>query len=255
MKTERITIFTDGASRGNPGPGGWGAIIVIPNEDNRNLNIKKFKVAELGGREEHTTNNRMELTAALEALSFLSSYKLKAISCKLVIYSDSSYVVSGITKWVYSWERRNWLTATKKPVLNKDLWEKLLGLVRGRGVEWKVVGGHVGVAGNERADEIATVHASGLSPKLYDGPLDGYPIKKIIDVSVARGRDEEKKSSKARARAKAYSYVSLVHGVVEKHKTWSECESRIKGQSGARFKKAVSVEEEARLVREWSKQS
>ncbi len=238
MKPDAITIFTDGSSRGNPGPGGFGAIV-----------IAEGKVTELGGREERTTNNRMELMAAIAALSHLQNLKLKTDNIKLL--TDSAYLVNGITKWVYSWEHRNWVTIDKKPVLNKDLWEQLMELVKLRKVEWKVVGGHIGVPGNMRCDEIATAFADNLPPKLYSGILEKYSIKNILDVREDAGLAAEKSAGKNRSNAKAYSYVSFVDGKVETHKTWAECEARVKGKP-ARFKKVLTAAEEAALIDEWS---
>ena len=239
MYLSSITIFTDGSSRGNPGPGGFGAIIV-----------SEGRVSELGGREGHTTNNRMELQAAISALSYVSTLQLKTLNLKL--FTDSSYLVNGITKWVYSWERRNWVTMDKKPVLNKDLWEKLLAITIYRNCEWRLVSGHVGVAGNVRCDEIATAFAGGLSPQLYSGLLASYPVENVLDISHDATAAQEKSANRAHSSAKAYSYVSLVGGVVQTHKTWPECEARVKGKS-AKYKKVLSADEEKKLIGEWSR--
>lgn len=158
-----ITIYTDGASRGNPGPGGWGVILVRDNE-----------VTEIGGGEGHTTNNRMELTACIRALEFSISNFQPARPAggfsKIQIHTDSEYVMKGITEWIEKWQRKGWKTAGRKPVLNQDLWQELLNVSEGKNIEWKYVASHAGVHLNERADEIATSFADGLSPKLYDGP-------------------------------------------------------------------------------------
>jgi len=151
-----ITIYTDGASRGNPGPGGWGVIMIYDD-----------KVAELGGRETHTTNNRMELTAAIKALEFITDREI-------VVYADSEYVTKGMTEWIKRWQKKGWKTAGRKPVLNQDLWRKLLLLTEGREVKWKYVAGHTGIPLNERADEIATSFADNIVPALYHGPRDKY---------------------------------------------------------------------------------
>ena len=152
-----IEIYTDGSSKGNPGPGGWAAII-----------LGDKTVQEIGGREEHTTNNRMELNAAIKSLETMSS-KLEA-----VIYTDSEYVMKGITEWVHNWQRKNWKTAAKKPVLNQDLWQKLLEVCENKNLEWKYVAGHSGDKLNDRCDEIATEFADGLNPRLYNGPREKY---------------------------------------------------------------------------------
>lgn len=171
MDSRSITIFTDGSSRGNPGPGGWGAIIIADG-----------KVVELGGRETQTTNNRMELTAAIEAFRGLIRFNLESEK-RLNLYSDSSYLINGITKWIFGWQKKGWKTADKKPVLNRDLWEQLLEAARGKDIEWKQVGGHAGVAGNERCDEIATSFADHHAPSLYSGILEHYRIKHILNVA------------------------------------------------------------------------
>lgn len=125
------------------------------------------KVAELGGRETHTTNNRMELTAAIKALEFITDREI-------VVYADSEYVTKGMTEWIKRWQKKGWKTAGRKPVLNQDLWRKLLLLTEGREVKWKYVAGHTGVPLNERADEIATSFADNIVPALYHGPRDKY---------------------------------------------------------------------------------
>ncbi|KKQ83161.1 MAG: Ribonuclease H [Parcubacteria group bacterium GW2011_GWB1_38_8] len=160
-----ITIYTDGSSRGNPGPGGWG--VVIFNND---------QVIELGNREEHTTNNRMELSAAINALEFLSKLKAGINKLKVVLYADSEYVTKGMTEWIEGWQKKNWRTAGKKPVLNKDLWLKLLEASSGKEVEWKYVAGHSGHSWNERADMIATSFADNVPIDLYNGPKNGYKL-------------------------------------------------------------------------------
>ena len=254
MRSEAITIFTDGSSRGNPGPGGFGAIIIAPK--NYELGITNYEVREIGGREEHTTNNRMELQAAIKALSFISTLNPKPFT--LLIYSDSSYVINGITKWVFGWQKNNWMTSQKKPVENRDLWETLAELTQKcteqtqNKIVWKQVGGHVGVVGNERCDEIATAFADGQKPALYLGPLSDYPIKDILDIGENALASVAKSSSKSHARAKAYSYVSKVDGKIMTHQTWAECEVRVKGKSGARYKKAVSAEDEQAIRTSWS---
>ena len=133
-----ITIFTDGSSRGNPGPGGWGSVIV---EDK--------KVAELGGAEKDTTNNRMELMAAISALETLKR------PCSVDLYTDSEYMRGGITGWINGWKKNGWRTADKKPVKNVDLWKRLDAALGHHDVRWHWVKGHAGHAMNERADELA----------------------------------------------------------------------------------------------------
>lgn len=237
MKNETL-IWSDGSSRGNPGPGGWGVVIVSPKEE----------VVELGGGEEHTTNNRMELTGAISALYFI--LKNYPNSNKVIIHTDSSYVINGITKWVHSWRKNNWLTSQKEEVLNRDLWEKLFSLIVGKKIEWKYVAGHSGTPGNERCDEIATAYADGNNPSLYKGHLSNYSVP-LFDLSKVSSAGKNK-TSKSRSKAKAYSYLSMIDGTIMKHKSWEECEKRVKGKSGAKFKKALSEEEEEEIKKEWS---
>ncbi len=231
-------VFTDGASRGNPGPGGWGSIVVFKEGDNA-------YVQELGGREDTTTNNRMELTAVIEALAFLKS---RAVSNSISLYTDSSYVLKGATTWVHGWQRNNWQTSQKKDVLNVDLWKVLLQILSGMDIFWKLVPGHSDIPGNERCDHIATTYADGGVPELYAGPLSKYGI----DVTVTKSLGPVVKKSSTKS-GKAYSYVSAIKGVVKVHKTWAECEDRVRGVAGARYKKVFSKEEERALTSLWKK--
>jgi ribonuclease HI len=134
-----ITIYTDGACKGNPGPGGWGAW----------LSTSAGHEKELWGGEALTTNNRMELTAVIEALSALKRHS------QVVIHTDSEYVRQGITNWIHNWKKRGWKTADHKPVKNVDLWQRLDALAATHKVQWRWVKGHAGDPGNERADELA----------------------------------------------------------------------------------------------------
>lgn len=153
-------IFTDGSSRGNPGPGGFGAVVF----DGEN-------VIEIGGREERTTNNRMELTAVIEALKNIPE------GAEAEVYADSEYVIKGITLWIQNWQRNNWRTKDRRDVLNKDLWEKLLLETEKRKIVWKKVLGHSGHSLNDRCDEIATGFADGEAMVLYHGPEFGYSYR------------------------------------------------------------------------------
>lgn len=226
-------IFTDGASRGNPGPGGWGTIVVSHGE-----------VHELGGREENTTNNRMELQAAISGLSFFfKKYK----DAQPIVYTDSSYVLRGATQWLRGWREKNWMATNKKEILNKDLWERMLSVIDGKQIDWRLLSGHVGVVGNERADKIATAFADNKKEELFSGSLESYGID-ILNVSHDPAAKAKRSSSKSRSGAKAYSYVSKVGGVIMVHKTWQECEKRVRGTSGALYKKALSETEEKEII-------
>ena len=145
MSEQAVEIYADGACKGNPGPGGWGVLLRA-----------KGRERELHGGEPHTTNNRMELTAVIEALACLKR------NCKVRLYTDSQYVQKGISQWIHDWKRRGWRTADKKPVKNADLWRRLEELANGHEVEWHWVKGHAGHPGNERADELANMRIAGL---------------------------------------------------------------------------------------------
>lgn len=239
--SEKIIIFTDGSSRGNPGPGGFGAVVVL-----------RDRVHELGGRENHTTNNRMELLAVISALYFLDTAQSSVNNYQLTLHSDSRYVINGATKWIFGWQKNGWITSQKKEVENQDLWERLSVVMRGKKIDWQYVGGHVGVLGNERCDEIATAFADNIPPQLYSGPLADYSIKNILSIASNPTLASTKEKSGSRSKAVAYSYVSSVNGVVQTHKTWAECEKRVKGVSGTRFKKALNPAEEKDLIQQWS---
>ena len=136
--TKVVEIFTDGACRGNPGPGGWGVLLRYGKTDK-----------ELWGGEENTTNNRMELVAAIRGLEMLTR------SCEVILTTDSQYVRKGITEWMVNWKKRNWLTSARKPVKNDDLWRQLDELSRPHKIEWRWVKGHSGHRENEIADQLA----------------------------------------------------------------------------------------------------
>ena len=247
----KITIFSDGSSRGNPGPGGWSAILIFPEKQNSELKVEseKLKVKEIGGRVENTTNNRMELTAAIKAFEFLST--LHSPLSTIDLYSDSSYVIKGISSWINGWKANDWRTKDKKDVLNKDLWQRLSEAVEGFDVSYKVISGHVGIPGNERCDEIATAYATGETPNLFEGTLSEYKIP-ILDLKADQGLVDDKKN-KLKNSGKAYSYISKVDGEIKIHQTWKECEDRVKGKPNVRFKKSLSKTDEENIMRDFSK--
>lgn len=143
---KKVTIYTDGACRGNPGKGGWGAVLMYGG-----------KVKEMSGGDAETTNNKMELTAAIEALKALKE------PCEVELYSDSKYLTDAVNKdWVYSWQKKGWKKSDGKPALNVDLWEKLLELMSVHKVTFIWVKGHNGTPYNERCDELATAFADSL---------------------------------------------------------------------------------------------
>lgn len=145
---KKVEAFTDGACRGNPGPGGWGVLLRFGGHEK-----------ELSGGESHTTNNRMELSAAIEALKALSE------ACQVTLTTDSTYVRDGITQWVSKWKANGWKTAAKKSVKNKDLWIALEEQCQRHAVDWQWVKGHAGHPENERADQLANAGIDALEEK------------------------------------------------------------------------------------------
>lgn len=245
MENRPTLVFADGACSGNPGPGGWGTLIVTPDGE----------VTELGGHEPDTTNNRMELTAVGKALRHL-----ERTPGPVHIHTDSTYVIQGITRWAFGWSRRGWKTAEGGEVANALYWKRLMALVAQRkeafpseagALEWKYVRGHAGVPGNERVDEIAVAFSKGRGVKLYVGPLTGYGIA-VHDVPEDTSLPPEKpRQGEGSAKAKAYSYLSEVGRTVKRHTTWAACERRVKGVPGARFKKTRSEQDESKVLEEW----
>jgi ribonuclease HI len=231
---QSLVIFTDGACSGNPGPGGWGAVLAYPDG----------KVTELGGGVRQTTNNQMELLATVEALN--ASREFDGL---VGVYTDSTYVIRGITQWVWGWRKKEWKTAEGKDVANQDLWKELVRLTSARKpkVEWHYVRGHIGTPGNERVDEIATSFSSGRNISLYRGSLLQYDIA-IHDIPENTDLPEMRPKEVKKA---AFSYLSLVNGVLERHSDWKSCEARVKGRPGAKFKKAASASNETEILAEW----
>ena len=136
---KHVEIFTDGACKGNPGPGGWGVLLRIGHHEK-----------EMSGSEPDTTNNRMEMLAAIKALEALNQ------PCRVTLHTDSKYVLDGITRWVFGWQKNGWKTADRKPVKNADLWQALVAAARPHQVEWVWVRGHDGHPENERVDRLAS---------------------------------------------------------------------------------------------------
>lgn len=258
-----VTAFTDGAAKGNPGRGGWGAVLLVGGA----------AVRELGGAGGHTTNNRMEMTAALEALEWLIA-AAHGGSARITLVTDSTYVLRGVTEWVKGWKKRGWKTAAGGDVANRDLWERLDAAASAcASVTWRYVPGHAGFPGNERADVIASEFALGREVPLYAGPYEGYghdldhlpeagsPMRsasKSVSRTGAHGGKSASRNSTgspttSSAKGTAHSYVSLVDGVLLRHSTWAECERRVKGRSNARFRKTSSAADEAALVAEWGR--
>lgn len=231
---DKILIFTDGAAKGNPGRGGYGVVITHDG-----------MVVEKGGFKEYTTNNEMELKAVVEALKEIAPKRMP-----VDIYTDSKYVVEGSNGWVFGWAKNGWKTKAGTDVLNKDLWQELLPLLGKVEIIWHKVPGHVGIIGNERADVIASDFAEKGTFALFAGSLEDYGFV-IHDTSYDESKAQERSDARKRQAQKAYSYVSLLDGVVQTHQTWGECEARVKGKKGTRFKKSLDATNEKEIIKDF----
>lgn len=234
-----VVIFADGACSGNPGPGGFGVVICTP----------PGIVKEIAGNSPSTTNNRMELQAVITALS-----EIDKNSPPVHVFTDSSYVINGITKWVFGWLRNNWVKADGEAVSNVDLWKTLMTRAQERKGKlfWHYVPGHSGIPGNERVDEIAVAACKGEPLSLFHGAFAEYAVD-IFNIPEDTSVPQRSSSSNNGGVKKPASYLSLVDGVLKRHATWSECEARVKGRSGAKYKKTTSVKEEEDVVKSWGK--
>jgi ribonuclease HI len=222
---EHPIAYADGACLGNPGPGGWGVRIYYPDGT----------VCELGGAAASTTNNRMELQAAIEALKRLAAFP------RATMVTDSRYVIDGLTKWLQAWRRRGWTTVAGTPVKNRRLWMALDRLNHAK-IRWQHVRGHTGDPDNERVDAIARAFAKGERPALFRGPAGDAsdPVKSAPASASFRcvAASPPGKTPMAKAR-----YVSIVQGEVALDNDWAACEARVRGVSGARYKKVRTAAE------------
>lgn len=226
-----VMIYTDGAARNNPGKAGWGAVII---------NKEDGTVVEIGGYSPHATNNQMELTGAIKALGYVSEYK-KYTGQKIVLYTDSSYVIRGMKQWIFNWQKNGWQTSQKKAVENVKLWQQLVKLSDKKDIEWLYVPGHSGVPLNERTDSIATDYADGKDIKLFSGTIEGYSYDISVSSIVKRATSKQKT-------VKNGYYVVVQSGQVFHYETWKECESAVKGVKGVRFKKVANKEDEKKFL-------
>ncbi|HEY9773048.1 MAG TPA: ribonuclease HI [Planktothrix sp.] len=248
-----IAIYTDGACSGNPGPGGCGSIVVAPRGDSK-------WVHEIGAGAPQTTNNRMEMAAAIRALDYLELESPE--ETEILIYTDSTYMIQGVTKWVWGWKSRNWKTAEGKDVSNKELWEELLRAVarlKPATIEWNYVRGHNGDPGNERCDEIAVAYSTNKKEPLYDGPIDGYFVDLSeppqVEIIPERGggrntNGSAKGSPGAKPEAGFPCYLVLDNGVLCRFRDWSSCERYVKGRN-VKFKKVKSTAEQRQALIDW----
>lgn len=224
-----LRAYTDGACLGNPGPGGWGVRILYADGT----------VRELGGSAASTTNNRMELQAAIAALQATRT------SLQLAIFTDSRYVIDGLTKWLNAWRRRGWLTATRTPVKNRDLWMTLEGLSHA-GVRWQHVYGHRGDPNNERVDQIARACAAGACPALFYGQAGAPddPVAPAVPTYPAPPTPAMPAPPHGSTPVPGpVRYVSVVHGSAAIDTSWAACAARVRGVSGARYRKVRTPEE------------
>ena len=243
FREDDILCYCDGACTGNPGPGGWGAIVRTPDG----------QVRELGGAASPTTNNRMELSGAIHALNLVRGQKELPVR----VYTDSSYVIQGITEWVHGWRRRGWMTMEGKPVSNKDLWVELSALTEASKetgpATFLHVKGHSGVPGNERCDRISVAFAKGERPGLYRGALMEYRIDLTPPDpdQLGTGKPSRPREAKEKVDPSKVSYLSLVDNQLRRHRTWDECKALVHGKSNARFKKVTNPDEEQKTLASW----
>lgn len=241
MTDKIIYIYTDGACSGNPGPGGWAAVLVLP----------EGAVLELGGAEKPTTNNRMEMAGALAALAAVRD---RPEPVKL--YTDSGLLINGIKAWIHAWKKKGWTTAAGSPVVNRDLWERLdavASAMRGR-LHWGHVKGHAGHEINERCDAIAVAFSKGQRPALYDGPAVGCGYSLFEPGPEHLHKPGEKSASKSRSKPpKGGYYLSLVNGEVHRDAAWPQCQARVHGVAGAKFKKVAGPEGERAALEAWGR--
>jgi ribonuclease HI len=212
-------------------------------------------IHELGGGVRETTNNRMEMAAAIRALAMLEPTE----GYPIALYTDSTYLIRGITQWIWGWRSRGWKNAEGKDVANRELWEELLRQVtrlKPATIAWKYVRGHAGNPGNERCDQIAVSFATNKPEQLYVGSRDGYFVD-LDELPDDEPLPEQKKSSgtgkadaKSRTACGPVTYLSYYGGIVARHATWAECERVVKGRN-AKFKKSKSAHEEKEILIGW----
>lgn len=233
-----IFIYSDGACSGNPGPGGWAAVILFP----------EGRVLELGGGERPTTNNRMEMKGAIAALAAVQD---RPEPVKL--YTDSGLLINGIKGWIHGWKKKGWLTAAGQPVVNRDLWELLDSLAAARrgALSWGHVKGHAGHEINERCDAIAVAFSKGTKIALHNGPAVGCGYSLLEPGDEHLHKPGEKSSSSKRKPPKHGYYLSLVHGAVHRDAAWPACQARVHGVAGAKFKKVAGADDEAAALALW----
>ena len=255
-KTKGFWIFTDGACSGNPGPGGWAFLV---------RDLAAERVVECGGYRPQTTNNQMELEAVCQALQWIRKHASEA--GPITVFSDSSYVIQGITQWIHGWKKNNWVKKDQSLVLNREYWERLSELndsFGGSELEYRHVRAHGSNEANNRVDEIAVGFSTLQEVTLYDGADDVYSVdlsgsvEEVLKASstTAGGSGSSKKSlvassaGKRSASGPAY-YLSYVDGRLLRHTSWPDCELAVKGKKNAKFKKIKNPAEESDLLTGW----
>lgn len=242
---DSIIIYTDGACSGNPGPGGWGSVVYVPSGK-----MNQGIVTELSGYLAPTTNNQMELQSVISALKFVAP-----TDNEIIVYTDSTYVIRGMTQWIFAWKNRGWKTAEGKDVSNKSLWIELESVVKkcSKKIQWKYVRGHQGIHGNERCDALAVAESKREFIEKYSGASEYYFFD-ILETPLTEPLPEmkgKKTDSTGNLKPADVSYLSYINGVLYRDKTWSACEARIKGRPGVVFKKVKNESEEKECLAKW----
>ena len=245
-----IIIFADGACSGNPGPGGWAYVLIAPDTKKGHL------VSEFGGFDPDTTNNKMELTAVGKALRTLEDAADES-KAAVKIYTDSTYVIKGITLWMKNWEANGWKKQDGESISNETFWKRLFEMMQNRQINksakihFKHVAGHSGFVLNERCDEIAVSFCKKTEIDLFHGTLQEYEKKLAFSLEDEIKKIAEFETTSATTSSKKTTYLSFVDNKLEEHASWSECEARVKGKSGAKFKKCKNPQEVLLTKKSW----
>jgi ribonuclease HI len=234
LKSEKpkLIVYSDGACSGNPGIGGWAYVLY----DGRST------VFEQAAADPATTNNRMEMSGVIYAFQKITALALTGLDIGAIhVHSDSSYVIQGITTWIFGWKRRGWKNLEGKEVANQNLWIQLDDAIAPyrKQIQWIHVPGHAGIPGNERCDELSVQAMRENTMIVQEWAKPEYPFDIFSPVDLGRFKKIDP------------YYLSLVNGVLKKHSTWSECEAVVKGRTGVRFKKVKSLNEEVQILKDW----
>lgn len=235
-----IQIFTDGATRGNPGPGGYGVVVLDRVHD---------KLFEYGQHKALTTNNEMELAAVLRALLVAKENDYRSFT----LFTDSKYVHTGVTAWRFGWAKRGWTNKEGEPIKNRELWQEVHKVLSTTGfvdIQWVRVSGHMGVPGNEAADSVATMFADKKKIDLAAGPVDPSRWAELSQVPNLEEIEAIRARKRAHTSGEGCWYISLIDGVVEDHQTWDECKKRTTGVY-SKYKKVCSEEEKVEVLAGW----